>query len=110
MGVHLSRKMVFSLSLLILSLATLTTLPLTNAQTLTWAKVTSPTSNELDSVFCVSASDCWAVGLAGVIIHGNGVSWAKVTSPTSNELDSVSCVSASDCWAVGKSGTIIHGT
>jgi len=105
------RRMTFALSLLILSLATLTTLPTTNAQPLTWTYVTSPPGiSNLTSVFCVSASNCWAVGWEGVIIHWNGVSWASVTSPeTSNNLNSVFCVSASNCWAVGDgTGTIIH--
>jgi hypothetical protein len=68
--------------------------------------ITSPTSKSLVSVFCVAASDCWAVGTFGTIIQYTGSSWTTVTSPTSNYLLSVFVDSG---WAVGLSGTIIRG-
>jgi len=82
-----------------------------------WAIVTSPNTsttqyNYLFGVTCVSASECWAVGLSGtslgqtLIERWDGTSWAIVTSPNtsatlSNFLYGVTCVSATDCWAVG---------
>ncbi len=82
-----------------------------------WAIVTSPNTsttqyNYLFGVTCVSASECWAVGLSGtslgqtLIERWGGTSWAIVTSPNtsatlSNFLYGVTCVSATDCWAVG---------
>ena len=86
-----------------------------------WAVVSSPNSfiskgNELTSVACLSASDCWAVGyylknfnpFQTLIEHWDGVSWTIVNSPNNNATDSnfltsVACVSESDCWAVGYS-------
>src|SRR6267378_3250701 len=74
---------------------------------------TSPTANNfLQSVTCVSASECWAVGyyFAGaaqtLIERWDGTSWAIVDSPNTsatrnNFLYGVTCVSASECWAVG---------
>ena len=76
---------------------------------------TSPTANNfLQSVTCVSASDCWAAGtyfaVGGVsqtlVERWDGTSWAIVGSPNasatqSNFLYGVTCVSASECWAVG---------
>jgi len=88
-----------------------------------WVIVSSPNVvegtnvNSLYGVACVSASDCWAVGVyysyeAGVtpnqtlIEHWDGAAWAIVSSPNAsttddNEVVRVTCVSASDCWAVG---------
>jgi hypothetical protein len=91
-----------------------------------WSVVSSPNStaggdNELRSVACASAMDCWAVGYYSVgnpalptgalvyqtlIAHWDGTSWTVVTSPNSspvenNSLEDVSCTSATNCWAVG---------
>lgn len=88
--------MVYSLSLLILSLTTLTTLPTTNAQSLTWAPVPSPTSTVLSSVFCVGSSSCWAVGgvysnhvsLRSTIIQGTMAAAMTTTSVVSSTSSS----------------------
>ena len=56
----------------------------------------------------INATDGWAVGIDGTIIHWNGTVWMTVTSPTTNYLESVFMTSATDGWAVGGSGTIIH--
>ena len=84
-----------------------------------WSIVTSPNSsstqnNQLTSVTCPSATQCWG---AGSYINGsgynqtlieswNGSSWAIVISPNTtstqnNVLNGVSCGSTSDCWAAG---------
>ena len=100
----------------ILAFAALVALPLgAAASAASWAIVSSPNDstrpyNNLLSVTCVNASDCWAVGLAwsgsggyqALIEHNTGSGWAVVNSPTTGVgLESVTCVSASDCWAVG---------
>jgi hypothetical protein len=84
-----------------------------------WAIVNSPNTsttqrNYLYGVTCVSASECWAVGLSvngsgfsqTLIERWDGTSWAIVSSPSTsasqyNFLYGVTCVSATDCWAVG---------
>jgi hypothetical protein len=84
-----------------------------------WSIVASPnhsagTNNNLSSVSCVSADDCWAVGsytgAAGngqaLIERYTGSGWSIVSSPspsgsTDAQLDGVTCVGAGDCWAVG---------
>jgi hypothetical protein len=81
-----------------------------------WSIVTSPnatgSNNYLESVSCVSASDCVAVGYTNtgsgtetLVMVWDGSAWSIVTSPnagTSNDrLYSVSCVSATECVAVG---------
>lgn len=71
-----------------------------------------PLDNTLGSVTCTSASDCWAVGTAGIgqlIVRWNGTSWSIVT-PTFRDVNfgelrvqpqSITCPSASDCRVVG---------
>ncbi|MFA5862709.1 MAG: putative Ig domain-containing protein [Candidatus Thermoplasmatota archaeon] len=88
-----------------------------------WAIVVSANpstiqNNVLNSVTCLSSSDCWAVGYAvshtdaggysyGVLIERwDGTSWEIVTAPNPigkgpNIFHAVTCVSPSDCWAVG---------
>jgi hypothetical protein len=88
----------------------------------TWSLVHSPdkylNNNELDSVSCLSATSCTAVGTwltangahtQTLVESWNGSTWSVVTSPDtngiseSNALAGVSCVSASFCIAVGNS-------
>jgi hypothetical protein len=80
-----------------------------------WSIVPSPNAgtsdNVLNSVSCVSASDCVAVGYTDTVAYEtlvmvwDGIDWSIVPSPnagTSDDaLNSVSCVSAADCVAVG---------
>jgi hypothetical protein len=87
--------------------------------------------NTLESVACVSSSDCWAVGSAytfdlndgsthvyTLTEHWDGTTWSLVSSPntasSTTDLDylyGVSCVSASNCWAVGAyTNTPVGGT
>jgi hypothetical protein len=72
--------------------------------------------SSLQSVSCVSSSDCWAVGSFSFrpggsrseALHWNGRRWSRVSVPEAAVgggllygLRGVSCVSAADCWAVG---------
>jgi hypothetical protein len=76
---------------------------------------------DLNSVACVSANDCWAVGNElgsgwnrEVLLHWNGSSWSRAGpyyGVPSENLNSVYCVASNDCWAVGDSNggeLIIH--
>ena len=62
----------------------------------------------LNAVDMISATDGWAVGDEGTILHWNGVRWQQVSSPTTASLKGVDMISASDGWAVGDEGTILH--
>ncbi len=70
----------------------------------------------LDSVFCTSAANCWAVGsftskgaLLNQVLHWTGKKWFRVVVPSpggtapgdSSTLIAVRCTSAANCWAVG---------
>ena len=63
----------------------------------------SPTSLRLNVVDEISASDVWAMGDDGIILHWDGSNWSTVTSPTDAFL-SVSIVSATNAWAVAYNG------
>ncbi len=68
----------------------------------TWATQTSTGGQQLNAIDCSSATSCWAVGNAGVILHtANGTSWSTETSTTTVNLLGLSCPSASVCFAVG---------
>ncbi len=87
---------------------------------------TGQTFDELMSVQCPSAANCWAVGNAGpasqmsgflpifpgavgdqgLIEHWDGSAWSIVPStteplPSGGYLSGLQCVGASDCWASG---------
>ncbi len=64
-----------------------------------------PTDN-LNSVYCTGAANCWAVGDAGTILRWNGVGWSQVVSPTVENLNEVHCADANNCWAVGNAGVV----
>lgn len=85
-----------------------------------WLVVPSPdavgaTDSQLDSVACVSTSDCWAVGYSDdsasesaltLTERWDGTDWSIVANPdvgsdSRSSLISVTCASSTECWAVG---------
>jgi len=64
----------------------------------------SMTNDNLNSVQCTDAANCWATGDNGTIVRWNGVSWSEVASPTVENLNEVHCADADNCWAVGDAG------
>jgi hypothetical protein len=76
----------------------------------------------MESISCVSTSDCWTVGFTSItqdprlapwIQHWNGQAWTSFAAPpaqynptSDNILYGVFCSSTSDCWAVGSQGTV----
>lgn len=84
-----------------------------------WSVVSTPdpagtSEDELGSVVCTSAENCWAVGGASgnsgatlnEALHWNGSKWSVVSTPdpagtANSHLASVVCTSAKNCWAVG---------
>jgi hypothetical protein len=79
----------------------------------TWTKITSPTTQNLEAVLVVSATEAWAVGAAGVILKWNGTAWATVTSPTTTQLNAITMLDATlsgtaqSGWAVGNAGVAV---
>jgi hypothetical protein len=75
-----------------------------------------PDGLNLRSVSGTSATDAWAVGDAGQILHlGANGDWVVANgdgsgaTATTNRLYGVFAVGASDVWSVGAGGTILHG-
>ena len=96
-----------------------------------WTMAAIPASgqsdDQLSSVSCTNATDCWAVGTASAnpfdsdvlpnllyksqgarpwLLHWDGSTWSGSTradpqSPTGAALSGVTCVGSTDCWAVG---------
>ena len=88
---------------------------------------TGQTYDQLTTVQCLTAADCWAVGNAGpdqqssnflpifpggapgdqgLIEHWDGTSWSVVPSvaepsPNGGYLNGLACVTDTDCWASG---------
>ena len=64
----------------------------------------SMTNDNLSSIHCTDAANCWATGDNGTIVRWNGVSWSEIASPTTEDLNEVHCADADNCWAVGDDG------
>jgi len=79
-----------------------------NSQAALWSIVPSPTSNELRSVYMLSSTDGWAVGVDGTILHYDGTSWSIVSAPPgyTKILYSVYMLSSTDGWAVGENADL----
>jgi len=69
-------------------------IPTANAQG-SWSTVTSPTTNFLYSVFMVGASDGWAVGYGGTILHYSGPAPPVVAAPVGGSIASVNKLAVS---------------
>jgi len=72
-----------------------------SSQPLGWLPFASPTTNTLNAVDMVSATDGWIVGDSGALLRYNGNTWAQVSNPITTTLLSVSMVSGTDGWTVG---------
>lgn len=67
-----------------------------------------PQGNTLWGAWGASASDIWAVGDAGAILHYTNGQWKPIISPTKNALYTVWGSSATDVYAAGDLGTVLH--
>jgi hypothetical protein len=65
-------------------------------------------SRSLRGVWGSSASDVWAVGAEGTILHFDGKVWRSVPSGTATNLTDVSGSAPDDVWAVGENAVILH--
>jgi photosystem II stability/assembly factor-like uncharacterized protein len=74
-----------------------------------WYGQTSETNSCLNSVHFEDASNGWAVGDSGKIIHtdNGGLTWLQQTSGTTNHLTDVYFIDMNIGFAVGANGTIL---
>jgi hypothetical protein len=68
----------------------------------------SGTENWLKGVWGSSATDVYAVGENGTILHYGGSEWSKMNSMTIEHLYAVWGTSGANIYAVGAAGTILH--
>ena len=82
------------------------------ALSLSWSSMTSGTTVQLNGVWGSNASNVFAVGASGTILHYNGNAWSKMTSGITGlfppSLNGIWGSNASNVFAVGASGTILH--
>ncbi len=62
--------------------------------------------DSLYGIWGTSATNAWAVGLHGKILHFDGTQWTSTNSPVGNRLTRVWGSSATNVWAVGDSALI----
>ena len=72
-----------------------------------WSTPT-PQGNPLYSIWGSSASDVWAVGESGSIVHWDGTVWTQVPSGEHGPLRGVWASGARDAWAVGDNAVIVR--
>jgi hypothetical protein len=70
----------------------------------------NPYGPNLYGLWTDGASDAWAVGSAGAILHfdADAFQWVSVPSDTASALRAAWGSAANDIWAVGDAGTIVH--
>ncbi len=67
-----------------------------------------PQGNTLWTVWGSSATDVWAAGDAGALLHFTGGSWQSVLSPTSAALRGLWGTAADSVFLVGEAGTVLR--
>lgn len=65
-----------------------------------------PHGNGLHAVAATSASDVWAVGELGLVLHHDGETWHSRWAPTREHLRAVH-VGAGEVWAAGDDATLL---
>jgi photosystem II stability/assembly factor-like uncharacterized protein len=73
-----------------------------------WSPADSGGKYELTNVTLATASDGWAVGYNGDMLHFDGARWQEVTRVTTEDLSGIALVAPGDGWAVGANHTILH--
>ncbi len=69
-----------------------------------------PQGNPIRGIWATSATDIWAVGDFGTLLHYNGTAWQVLDSPSNDNLRAVWASSASDIFVVGDGGRILRST
>lgn len=73
-----------------------------------WYSMASGTVQNLNGVWGGSATDVFAVGDNGTILHYNGSTWSAMSSGTTQALAGVWGSSGTDVYAVGAWNTVLH--
>jgi len=63
---------------------------------------TTPTSQQLSGITCLSSTQCFAIGATGNILEYDGTTWTLVTTPSASPvMYAITCVNNTLCIAVG---------
>lgn len=73
-----------------------------------WVLAQSPTTHGLNDVAMVSATEGWAVGRNGTILHYQNGEWKQHPSPTSEELLGIDMLSSNLGWIAGRHATVLQ--
>jgi photosystem II stability/assembly factor-like uncharacterized protein len=80
----------------------------------TWTLQTSPATTDLNSCSAVSATVCWAVGPASVIVKttNGGTTWTSAVGNLPSATDLYTCSATSDlnCWVGAGDGSLYQTT
>ncbi|MBC7897944.1 MAG: hypothetical protein H7066_21160 [Cytophagaceae bacterium] len=68
---------------------------------LVWARVTSPTTESLYDVWGSSATNVWAVGFNGTIVHYDGTRWSRALEGVTHIFRGIWGSGPADVWVVG---------
>ncbi len=74
----------------------------------TWADMNSKTLETFRGLWGMSATDVYAVGDYGTILHYNGSAWQPMSSGTNLRLFSIWGSSQESIYAVGDAGLVLH--
>src|SRR5258705_1533431 len=71
-----------------------------------------PQGNSLRDVQFIDASNGWAVGEYGTVVHttNGGLSWYEQEFARTDNILAISMISADEGWAAGDNGVILHTT
>jgi hypothetical protein len=73
-----------------------------------WRQMSSATANDLHDVWGTSASNVFAVGNAGTILHYDGAAWTSMSSGTTVALTRVWGASPSEVYASDETGVLLR--
>ena len=63
---------------------------------------------DLKAIWGASATDVWAVGSNGTIVHYDGTSWTNQKSGVTENLTGIDGTSNKDIWVTGDQGSVLH--
>jgi hypothetical protein len=75
---------------------------------LAWRVVASPTQQRLVDLWGASATDVWAVGEQGTILHYDGATWSPSASGSVSRINGIWGASSTNVFAVAQSGDILR--
>jgi len=77
---------------------------------ITWSIQSTPTTEDLTGISCLTPTTCFTSGDNGLILNtvDSGITWTLQATPTTDDLNDISCVSVNTCVAVSAQGDILR--